>query len=237
MKKGNIVKVITVIALILILGVVIYVGKNNEKNNNSSIADKNISTNNLSNSDLEELERFYLPIYIASNNKGMETAIANSCISEFNLDELSNSEYKISDPDTAKIYSKDSMDTIIKELLGEKADKTLSELEVDKDSNIYIFRGNDSYIPYITNIKDKTYQENGNIVLDVEYFEFNDGEYFDYYDQYSNNTSNTSDISEEELTNEIYQSYIESRERKNAKITISVNSDYNYLQYKLVSID
>lgn len=238
MKKVNIIKVIAIIILVLILIIVLSMGVK-KKNSYNNVKDDNrtIITSKLSNSDLEELERFYLPIYIASNNENMKIPIVNSCIYEFNLEELSKDEYNIKDSNANKIYNKDSIDNIIKELLGDKANNILNGLDIDKNNNIYKFEENNSYIPYFTEIKDQTYKDNGDIIFDIEYFEFNESEYFKYYDTYLNDNSNTSGISQEELNDKIYKEYVKNRERKNAKITININSDYKYSQYKLVSIE
>lgn len=217
----------------------------------------------LTDSDLSDLEDFYLPLFIAHNDLERNgQAIMNSVISYFEIKELDKSDYEeYIEDESITLYSKDDIDNVMNELFGNNAQDIISSAEettYDKENEVYVIRGNDSsFGEYAISIADYNKDNDGNIVIDMEYCEYSNSDLEAFIEEYTNNSTSDSnsvnsliatDTSENSIDNESLDSenvilekatkeFITMQEKESSIITIKENEDYTYSKYQLVSFE
>ena len=213
----------------------------------------------LTDSDLSDLEDFYLPLFIAHNDLERNgQAIMNSVISYFEIKELDKSDYEeYIEDESITLYSKDDIDNVMNELFGNNAQDIISSAEettYDKENEVYVIRGNDSsFGEYAISIADYNKDNDGNIVIDMEYCEYSNSDLEAFIEEYTNNSTSDSnsvnsliatDTSENSIDNESLDSenvilekatkeFITMQEKESSIITIKENEDYTYSKYQL----
>lgn len=217
----------------------------------------------LTDSDLSDLEDFYLPLFIAHNDLERNgQAIMNSVISYFEIKELDKSDYEeYIEDESITLYSKDDIDNVMNELFGNNAQDIISSAEettYDKENEVYVIRGNDSsFGEYAISIADYNKDNDSNIVIDMEYCEYSNSDLEAFIEEYTNNSTSDSnsvnsliatDTSENSIDNESLDSenvilekatkeFITMQEKESSIITIKENEDYTYSKYQLVSFE
>lgn len=242
--------IILVNGLFFALGMICATWLTNQRSTKSEYAELNVVTNTVktdehefTEQEIELFESFYLPAFVATtNSETYAQGIINSLIYNLNVTKMDKTAYKeYSTEGGVEIYSKDSVDTASNELLGSKASQIITSadsMKLDEKNDLYVISGNDASTSYEIAINDYYMNNDGNIVFDIEYCEISDSELLEYESQYIiDHQISVADGNDDFLNEEVWNSYIASKEKKAATITVKTNTDYSYANYQLVSVE
>ena len=267
MKKSTLFAIIILVnGLFFALGMISATWFYNRSNKNEQVTldspivvEENISDaeDYLSETDLNDLEDLYLPLFLIYNKSPEKNAdyITNIVTSSFGIEKMDNKNYEeYKEDEGAILYSKESLDTVYDELFGKDGEEViLNSIESDED-DIYVTRANDSSAEnYKISISDYYIDNNDNIVLNINYCKYYEDDLSSYIENNNtyNNSSNASDTnevdlvvssessnkpSEEDLLNSLSEEFFKEQEVSSCIITVKLNNDYKYAKYQLVSV-